>query len=315
MKKKVFTLLKKYDLELPLVYIYFNVIKYLPFKNIRFNDKDFTKIKYTKGSDMYYSGIPRVIWIFWANPLLPDDINICVSRIKELNPNYVINVLNEITIKDFIDIDLDRKDMPLANISDLIRLKLLEKYGGVWLDASIVINKPIDWFIDKECNNVDLIAFHRQVISVKSDFPVIESWFLAAPKDSRYIAKWLKNFELVESIGSKSYFEIIEKRLDYMEIKQKINPPEYLIVYLANQITMKEIKSCNLILYLSDKSAYLLQDTLGWRAYKTHAYLTILDAPDYVSPIYKLTSGDRKYMEMIFNKSLINPKSIIGKIM
>lgn len=314
MKNFIIKFIRKLKLEFFVVGIYFNFIRKVGANNIEFDIKEFKNINFRKGNIKKYEEIPKIIWMFWSEPCIPYDIEICISRIKSLNPNYEINILNKYTIKKFIIIDLDNENMPLANISDLIRLRLLNQYGGVWLDASIIMNKPIDWFINKEGNIFDLIAFYREVTTVNDTYPVLESWFLIAPKESRYIKKWLKVFEPVEVIGSSCYFQKIKNRIDYLEIKQKISPPDYLIVYLANQITMKEIKNCNLSLYLSDKSAYLLQDTLGWRAYKTHAYLALLDAPNSVSPIYKLTSGDRKYMNIIFNKKIINPKSILGVI-
>lgn len=315
MKKNFINVLKYFKLEKLAVSSYFYIISKTSIKNIEFQKSNFHNKIYTRGNPLTYPDIPKIIWMFWYDVNIPNLIRICIERIIDLNPDYEIKLLNRYSVNDFIDIDLDNSKIPLANVTDLIRLKLLKQYGGVWLDASIIMNRPIDWFIDNEINNVDLICFYREVLSTNITYPVVESWFLMAPKESRYISAWLENFELIESIGSKEFFKTIESRPDYLEIKQGISPPEYLVVYLANQITLKEIKECNLIMHLSDESAYILQDTLGWRSYKTHAYLAIIDAPNDLSPIYKLTSGDRKYMDILFDQKLINPKSILGKIL
>lgn len=315
MKKQIIKIIQKLKIEKPVVTLYFFITKLTTKRNVEFDEDKFKIISFKKGDLKRYDRIPKVVWIFWADPILPAEVNACVSRIKKLNPSYQINLLDKNTINQYIDIDINNEKMPLANISDLIRLKLLKNFGGVWLDATIIMNKPLDWFIDDNQNNIDLIAFYRETSTSNNAYPVLESWFLAAPKESHYINRWLENFQIVESIGSKSYFEMVSNRTDYAEIKQRISPPEYLIVYLANQITMKEIDSCNLKLYLADKSAYIIQDTLGWRAYKTHAYLNILDAPIELSPIYKLTSGDRKYMDIIYKYKLTNSNSIFGKLL
>lgn len=311
MKSKIISLIKRKGWDFIVLKFYFKLIGYLNFENIEFNDSLFEEKIFSKGCVGKNISIPKIIWIFWAEPDLPKDISLCVNRIIDINPNYKVNVLNRNTLGHFVDIDLARNDMPLANISDLIRLKLLQKFGGVWLDASIIMNKPIDYFIG-ENNNFDLIAFYRNKITTNPSYPVLESWFLIAPINSRYISKWLENFILVEEVGSKKYFEYVSSRLDYNELKQNISPPDYLIVYLANQITMKEIEQCNLKLFLSDTSAYLIQDSLGWRSYKTVSLLTLVNSPIVQSPLYKLTSGDRKYLNIIFDNNLLNKKSILG---
>lgn len=321
MKSIVISLIKRKKWDFIILKFYFKLIQYLNFRNIEFDESLFQEKHFSKGEgEQIFKGegeqnvcIPKIIWIFWADPNLPRDISLCVNRIIDLNPTYEVNVLNKNSLNHFVNIDLTRSDMPLANISDLIRLKLLQKFGGVWLDASIIMNKPIDYFIGKN-NNFDLIAFYRNRITINPSFPVLESWFLIAPKNSKYINEWLNNFILVEEIGSKKYFQYVSNRSDYDELKQNISPPEYLIVYLANQITMKEVKNCKLKLFLSDTSAYLIQDSLGWRSFKTVSMLTLINAPKVQSPLYKLTSGDRKYLNIIFDNNLLNMKSIFGML-
>lgn len=314
MKKKIIDFVRKNGFESKLIELYFKTIRYIPMRNIEFNKHAFKEITFCKGINDEYEEIPKIIWMFWADLVLPQEIAICIERIKKINPTYKVNLLNKFSVSSYIDINLIREDMPMANISDLIRLKLLAKYGGVWLDASIIMNQPIDYFLGSNSKAYDLIAFNRDKTTTNYLFPVLESWLLIAPKNSKYIETWLKNFILVEKIGSANYYKTLSQRPDFNEIKQGIEPAEYLIVYLANQITMKEIECCNIKLFLSDQSAYILQDTLGWRGYKTHAYLAILDSPKLLSPLYKLTSGDRKYMKIIFEKKLLNPKSILGTL-
>lgn len=86
--------------------------------------------------------IPNKIWLLWwqggesfnDNPL----ISKCVQRLKALD-NFEIHILSKENIADFIDIS---DVLPFINktsvqfISDVIRFRLLEKYGGIWLDLS-----------------------------------------------------------------------------------------------------------------------------------------------------------------------------------
>ena len=59
-------------------------------------------------------------------------------------PEYSINILNFDNIRKYIDIqkfmpNLFSKQMNLMLISDVIRVAILEKYGGIWLDIDTII--------------------------------------------------------------------------------------------------------------------------------------------------------------------------------
>lgn len=54
-----------------------------------------------------------------------------------------------------------------AQRADLIRLRLLEKYGGIWMDASVYLTEPLDW-LQKEG-----VFFFRQP---GRKYP--ENWFI-----------------------------------------------------------------------------------------------------------------------------------------
>ena len=62
---------------------------------------------------------------------------------KKILTNWKINLLNSNNVKDYLDINEFPKNYDTfssAHKSDLIRLKLLKKYGGVWMDAGTIIN-------------------------------------------------------------------------------------------------------------------------------------------------------------------------------
>ena len=40
-------------------------------------------------------------------------------------------------------------DLVRAKQSDVIRLNLVYNYGGVWMDASIILHENLDWIIKK----------------------------------------------------------------------------------------------------------------------------------------------------------------------
>ena len=94
--------------------------------------------------------VPYKIWIFWYDIDIPELVGKCINNIKKLHPEYQVYVLDKETVSDFVDLNVKNliDKMPVANLSDLIRLKLLQQYGGVWMDALIILEKNIkDFFI------------------------------------------------------------------------------------------------------------------------------------------------------------------------
>lgn len=92
------------------------------------------------------------IWIFWgqgegAMPLL---IKACYNQLKKNNVNVHL-VTNE-NLKEYVDLPdailqkVADGRISYAHFSDIVRMTLLSKYGGLWLDATVWVpgQLPID---------------------------------------------------------------------------------------------------------------------------------------------------------------------------
>lgn len=301
-----------------LAYLYLLGYKYGLFKKININSKKNIRIfengHYSNNNDYL---IPKIVWMFWDG-VIPYEIECFHKKIKIDNPNWDIKILNFKNIKQYIqdDIKWHELDMPIANITDYIRIRLIYEYGGIWLDSSIILNTTLDNILNLNDNKTyDYIGFYRDISTLNINYPVIESWFFASYKKNNFIKKILDIYTPVLQLGSKKYYKKLQERSDFLEISQKISPPEYLIYYFAIQIALKEFVSPKLFLYCADDSAYLVQDTIGWRSYKTTAYFFLNNAPQDRPLLYKLTHGDRQFFKYATRKSIMNKYSIMGEIL
>ena len=89
--------------------------------------------------------IPRIIWIMWwqgidtANPL----ISKCIERFRAI-PGFQINILDKSNVSNFVDISdvlplYEKGKLLIQHLADIIRIRLLHKYGGIWCDASMIV--------------------------------------------------------------------------------------------------------------------------------------------------------------------------------
>lgn len=96
------------------------------------------------------------IWVCWwtGEESAPDLVKQCIKSIRHNSGIHQVNIITKDTYKTYLDIPkyimdkVENNEMCLANFSDYLRAALLEKYGGLWLDATIFCSTkiPEDYF-------------------------------------------------------------------------------------------------------------------------------------------------------------------------
>ena len=101
-----------------------------------------------------------VIWSFWEGQP-PDLVLRCFESIRVNNTTRPFIIVSKATLPKF----LDKTDFPLFHgrhgnledftkvqyLADWVRLSLLEKYGGIWLDASVICTSSVDsWIVEED---------------------------------------------------------------------------------------------------------------------------------------------------------------------
>eukprot|EP00435_Cladocopium_sp_Y103_P025791 s881_g6.t1 len=144
---------------------------------------------------------PRIIWMFWAQG---DDKGLglfrraCIQSWVCNNPGWRVVLLSASSCFSFIATsDLPEKWQSLRwdVLSDAVRLALLARHGGVYVDVSVVCTKPLDdWLkLSSSATDIDLEAFYypkfgRSDRTNTGEF--VENWFLASPKCSELMQRW-----------------------------------------------------------------------------------------------------------------------------
>ncbi len=100
------------------------------------------------------SGLNQYIWTMWLQEEIPEIIQVCLNSIKKFYPNAIIitykNLSQYVDIPDYI-MDKHKKGIiSHPHFSDYIRLCLLDKYGGIWFDASLLMLAELPEFIKKQ---------------------------------------------------------------------------------------------------------------------------------------------------------------------
>ena len=93
------------------------------------------------------------IWCCWWQGVeqMPEIVKMCHERLKSVIPTnkaelHIItldNYLQYIDLPEHILDKFNRKIITMTTMSDILRFRLLEKYGGYWLDATVFFSDSI----------------------------------------------------------------------------------------------------------------------------------------------------------------------------
>ena len=88
----------------------------------------------------------RIIWFCWLQGLknAPEIVKVCYASLQKHFPDREIKVIDENNWIEYVELPehiierWKKRQIPPANFSDLLRLELLIRYGGTWIDATVL---------------------------------------------------------------------------------------------------------------------------------------------------------------------------------
>lgn len=111
------------------------------------------------------------IWILWFQGINSDDLPLlnreCIKQWKNLNEDnleFKVNFIDDKKLTNLLP-EINKlfcnsiHERTLQAKSDLVRLMLLEKYGGIWVDSSVFPIYPVSYFISKLLNKEEFFAY------------------------------------------------------------------------------------------------------------------------------------------------------------
>jgi len=104
-------------------------------------------------------GSKTTVWRYWHQSVdsVPYPVDITLKSMDNKVGEHPIKILDQNSYKEYIDVPdyIEEKcqngQMNIAVFSDYIRVALLKKYGGVWLDSTFYVNSKFPSEIDNMC--------------------------------------------------------------------------------------------------------------------------------------------------------------------
>jgi hypothetical protein len=135
------------------------------------------------------SRVPRLLWLYWhqgwaSAPML---VQRCIESWRQKNPKWKIVALSRDTLCTSVSLPAfySLKDIAITALSDVIRIHLLARHGGVWADATTWCVRPLDEWIDRATSKTGFFAYAKPA----PDRP-LSTWFLSTQPEHVIIQRW-----------------------------------------------------------------------------------------------------------------------------
>ncbi|WP_313300306.1 glycosyltransferase family 32 protein [Diaphorobacter sp.] len=260
--------------------------------------------------------IPRTIWAFWSGGEPPELIRRCFDNWRRMCPGFDIRILDEQAALHYLDaIPETLRAASAPKRADWVRVELLRRHGGIWLDASTILTTSLDWVIDEQARtHSDYVGFYLDQFTSDAARPVVENWFMAAPAASPFITDLQHEFTTRVVSGSNGeYIDALRAEGCYDELRQRIFSPEYLSMHLAIQYLLRKRGGYRLDLARAEDGPFFLHEASGWSRARLKVQLMMRPTAQAMPPLIKLRKPDRKRLALYMQRKLVRGDSVLGR--
>lgn len=139
----------------------------------------------------YENPYPNKIWTMWLQGYdqAPPIVKACIDSIKQYSNGREVIVLDENNLFDYVELPkfiiekYHKGYISKTHFSDLVRLELLDKYGGTWIDSTMYCTDNFELFLKS-----DLMFFQK----LRTDNVYRMSNFFMHSCPNNYLIKSLK---------------------------------------------------------------------------------------------------------------------------
>lgn len=212
----------------------------------------------------------KIIWTCWFQGLdtAPELIKACHRSLTNIvDQGYSIILITDANYKEYCDLPeyivkkYEAGKITKTHFSDLLRLELLNKYGGTWIDATILCTGKLPTYM----LNSDLFMFQTVLWETGEVAFRTENYFISACQNNKIL--------------------LMAQKLLYDYWKQHDKMHFYLFLYVLIEVAIENYKSeWKKVIPFPRTNTYLLLERL-YEHYDEAMFNNIIN----ITPIHKLT--------------------------
>lgn len=258
---------------------------------------------------------PRFVWMYYEGNLSKSIERMVTITLSTLQKRWIVTLLNATTLSQYLPVEEFPSTFPLLSSqlkSDVIRLALLERYGGWWIDVtSIVANDSFMEDARERCiqTKSHLFGYCFTECSRRQ----VESNFLYAPLHSVIIKVWNKEIQNALLQGTTNYMYNVHRSgvglpgglfVPY----PKIEP--YFLVYATEQVALDtHYPRCPILVDRAITQIYKLQYDCKWNRTCLRSSMN----NELVEPRYAATKISHAYRQLFWGEKVPQSQSTVQR--
>lgn len=172
-------------------------------ENVYFQKKIYKKLYSTYKDDIFaykktneFQDVNKIIWTCWLQGVdnAPEIVQACINSVSQsfYDYDYSMKVITKdnfsqyITLPKYIIEKLEKGIITNTHFSDILRIELLYKYGGIWIDSTVFVSDNCDDM--KHILNDDIFIYKQISLDNRAFSPIIcSSWLIKSKSNNEVI--------------------------------------------------------------------------------------------------------------------------------
>jgi inositol phosphorylceramide mannosyltransferase catalytic subunit len=132
--------------------------------------------------------MPRIIHQIWIGGEVPPEIVQLMHTVRTAHPNWEYMLWTDENLPDIENLDAFRAARTMAMKADILRLELLWRYGGVYVDADFSCHHPLDQLFPRTAD-----------LRLVSEFGVVCNGLMGSSVENYFIGRLVEQISHLES--------------------------------------------------------------------------------------------------------------------
>lgn len=264
--------------------------------------------------------IPKIIWAYWQTAPAPDFIRACMANWRQFAPDHQVRLLDRSSIDRWLPgLRADFDTLPAYRQADWLRVQLLARHGGVWMDASMLLSRDLAWLHDTQQRRAaDYVGFYIDRYTTRPQLPLIENWMMASVPSGRFVTALAAAFDRALDDGAEAVLQRLRSEGRHAQVVQGLDDDfqRYLLMHVAaSDLLDRQPDLARLVLLRAEDGPLAWHAAVGWRKRHLFARLALAPCPRMLPAVLKLRGGDRSLVERNWRRGWVSPFSALRHLL
>jgi hypothetical protein len=263
--------------------------------------------------------IPRVLWTYWPDGPSPF-IHACLDNWRRCAPDHEVRLLDRASLPPWLPtLRADFDTLSVQRQTDWLRVQLLTRHGGIWMDAATLLSRDLAWLHEtRKRRAADYVGFYLDRDTTRPTLPLIEASLMASVPGGPFVTALASAFDHALDEGAQAWLQRLQAEGRLERVVQRTEAPQRLELPLqlaASELLDREHQFARLVLLRAEDGPLAWQARVGWRPRRLHARLSLVPCPRVLPAVLALRDGERAIVERNWRRGLLSPFSALVQMM